>query len=1253
MTKRNGHSNGASVGALIPGRTEAAKQLDALLLNEHVRDMTNNLMITRDAFMTGLLDPRRDLDSECGFPKDPIPLELYQGLFDRHPVAYRVLTAMDEEAWKETLEIYEDEDPEVETPFEYGVKHLGDNLEVEEENYYEDQDGVSNPLWQYVKQWSQEAGVGQYGVMLLGFDDKKQSLRDPLKKGSAKNLLFIRTFSETEAQVASWETRPDHPRYGRPRSYNLYTYNSTNRVTRGQAPVLDSLQNVHWTRCLHLAKDPGSNRYLSKPGLRVVLNDILSLSKPLYGSGEGYWRAGLPTWLAKTDPKLGGSPRINRNRIRDQLEQWMNSLQKVLIANGWALESISGSVQDPKTFIDCHLDVIALKISMPKRILLGSERGELASSDDAKKWEATKSEYRKNTVMPKEVVPLINRNIYAGTVPAPKKSFYGSWTTGEHLTDQEKADVFVKKMQGLSVAVSGGVTTLIGEKGVLSEAGYTDEEADQLLEDAAEQEQEDREQALEDAANMPQPAPGTLPPGAPGQGGAVPPGPGAPPKPGFPPQKGKPNKGPAKPGKPAVPVKNKFCPTGVGGGIDPSCGKDAEGGGAGKGADTSGLKGSGTKDDPYKVGGNIKLAAQLLSEGHHVRLKQPDQVSTLLDKMHKMIWSAVEKGDKAPSFDLCKVSVKDTNLFCQDSLGIPRVQMPQMKGVAEPGSKAHAMGVDKKGEVDLSRAFIDHMQAQGIKTEQTDVRASHLRASQNEIVGTKIAKMVTEAKAGMRDLREKPIFVTKDNYVVDGHHHWAAIVGLGLGKGKDLKVPVYRLNTDIGTALSMANDYTKAMGIKPKAAVQNKKRKPKANSFCPTGEGGGIDPSCGGHAVVKGKDEDPIEALTKAHGRDVRTEGLAKPTVFYHVTDAPKAVSTGGLKMSEDPDSAYGLSGSEKDFYKGVYLSTQPQMVERGERLVQVTLPAGSKIDYDPENLVEKKHGGKVDPKYAASDAVIFRGHIPKSQIKVLKRVTSNSFCATGPGGGIDPSCSPGGSGGEGLHPPGAGLAHGGEAVEHVAHLFHGHAAALGMLGNTTSTIGSAVAALRVLGVNVGHAEHIAKEYVSDKVGRAVNKLPASLQTIVRATWAAARIGTAVAFTSYTASQAFAEKVAGERGYSKEEARRLRGFLSSFDVAAAKPIALTAGPTASFVPVASLSYLAYSTARDPSATLRAARRSLGELGQKVKGLVRNEDKMQALVDAIEAHGFDDRYIAILSVAVDATQDVDQAIAAANEAYDKE
>lgn len=212
---------------------------------------------------------------------------------------------------------------------------------------------------------------------------------------------------------------------------------------------------------------------------------------------------------------------------------------------------------------------------------------------------------------------------------------------------------------------------------------------------------------------------------------------------------------------------------------------------------------------------SVSQAARLLAEGKPVRLKSVRQVSTLLDRLAKIANDAKAKGADAPNYDLCQVSVKGTNLFCAEHKGIPRVQMPQLKGRPVPGSEASSHPV-KEGEVDGSAHFQKHLERMGVRVTNETELASHLKASQSQLVGAKVAGMMT---AKGYDPSKAPIFVSRDNYVVDGHHRWAATVGRDAHDGRlgDLRMNVQRVDMDIVDLLRVANDWADAFGIAPKA----------------------------------------------------------------------------------------------------------------------------------------------------------------------------------------------------------------------------------------------------------------------------------------------------------------------------------------------------------------------------------------------------------------------------------------------------
>lgn len=234
----------------------------------------------------------------------------------------------------------------------------------------------------------------------------------------------------------------------------------------------------------------------------------------------------------------------------------------------------------------------------------------------------------------------------------------------------------------------------------------------------------------------------------------------------------------------------------------------------------------------------VKTAAEaipLILKGQVVELPDPKQANTLLRKLAAMAKDAEARGEDAPNYDLCNVTVASAqNLFCTEKVrtkehpnGIPRIQMPQFSGYPEPGSAADKLPKDKKGRVDATAAFIDHLKSLGIKTIKSRVPAARLKASQAELVGPKVAGMMT---SGDYDPAKEPIFISRDHYVVDGHHRWAAVVGRDSADGRlgDLRMQTIKIDAPITEVLKIAGLFAKSIGIKPEAGPKAKKPVQKA-----------------------------------------------------------------------------------------------------------------------------------------------------------------------------------------------------------------------------------------------------------------------------------------------------------------------------------------------------------------------------------------------------------------------------------------
>ena len=227
--------------------------------------------------------------------------------------------------------------------------------------------------------------------------------------------------------------------------------------------------------------------------------------------------------------------------------------------------------------------------------------------------------------------------------------------------------------------------------------------------------------------------------------------------------------------------------------------------------------GAGTADDPIDVQGDLDRAVDLITQGKHVRLNQPDEVSTLIGKLGKLINDARDRGETPPTIDLCTVTVAGTNLFCVGNKGHRRVDMPQLEGTALAGTEADKLPKNAKGFTDVSAAFRQALEAAGVTVTDRERPANHLRATQAELNGGIVARIASEIENGRTD---DPIFVTRDGYIIDGHHVWAANVTVDAKDNRlgDVTMAVQEVDMDIGAALDFVRDFTDRIGIE-RAAV--------------------------------------------------------------------------------------------------------------------------------------------------------------------------------------------------------------------------------------------------------------------------------------------------------------------------------------------------------------------------------------------------------------------------------------------------
>ena len=204
---------------------------------------------------------------------------------------------------------------------------------------------------------------------------------------------------------------------------------------------------------------------------------------------------------------------------------------------------------------------------------------------------------------------------------------------------------------------------------------------------------------------------------------------------------------------------------------------------------------------------------------------------------------------KENDVDLCSIAVPGTNLFCSGNKQIPRDEMPQLKSKVIPGGKADELvkagklEIDaKNGEVNTEGLFKTMLEKEGITMKDPEPRqVTSLKATQNQLVGSKV-NMFAKVLAGdqpfegkelpKEDLQKwqnalrEPIIVSKDGYILDGHHRWAALVQHDIANGGsgDVEMDVKEVDMGATELVDKTNKFTTDMGLQVKSAGKKEKK---------------------------------------------------------------------------------------------------------------------------------------------------------------------------------------------------------------------------------------------------------------------------------------------------------------------------------------------------------------------------------------------------------------------------------------------
>jgi hypothetical protein len=268
--------------------------------------------------------------------------------------------------------------------------------------------------------------VGCYSGVIMRLADSKR-FQEPVDTvpGGLAGLVELIPAWEGQLQVAEWDTDEMSETYGQPL---MFQFNEAQVASKANDTTKTRSFMIHPDRVLVWSRD-GTVHGTSflEPGY----NDLIDLEKIKGAGGEGFWKnaKSAPVLNLDKDAKIGDlakgmgvSPAEVGDKIGEQVEDWQKGFDQLLMLQGMEAKALGITLPSPEHFWAAPLQSFAASISMPLKILVGSQTGERASTEDASEWSQTIMSRRNSQTVP-NVMALVRRLERFSILPEGKDWF--------------------------------------------------------------------------------------------------------------------------------------------------------------------------------------------------------------------------------------------------------------------------------------------------------------------------------------------------------------------------------------------------------------------------------------------------------------------------------------------------------------------------------------------------------------------------------------------------------------------------------------------------------------------------------------------------------------------------------------------------------------------------------------------------------------------------------------------------------------
>lgn len=367
---------------------------------------------------------------DYGYP-EVLRFEDFYQMYRRNGLARAGIDRTVQMCWSTAPQVQEKEDTHDQTSLESDMADAFERLR----------------FWSAIAEADKFSRIGAYAALIIRYRDNL-SPDQPVTRvgGGLDGIAEVIPVHQGQIKPATYHADPnDWENYGKVAMWQFNENASISATADGAEKMRQ--YNVHPDRVIVWS---ANGTIWNDPVLEAGFNDLVTIQKIIGAGGEGFWKNAKAAPILQVDDsaklsKLAVMLGVTVDQLGDKLDEivkdYNKGLDNTMVLQGVEPKLLQVSLASPEYFLLGPQQDFAASVSTPLKILIGSQTGERASTEDSKEFKQTCNSRRENLCKPNVLTILRTWEKY-GIIP--KRRWYLLWADLTEASSLEKAELGVK-----------------------------------------------------------------------------------------------------------------------------------------------------------------------------------------------------------------------------------------------------------------------------------------------------------------------------------------------------------------------------------------------------------------------------------------------------------------------------------------------------------------------------------------------------------------------------------------------------------------------------------------------------------------------------------------------------------------------------------------------------------------------------------------------------------------------------------------